>query len=348
MNLAADNSGCLVIGEIAQAHDGSLGAAHAYIDAVAHAGAGAVKFQTHIATAESTAAEPWRVRFSKQDDTRADYWRRTSFTEEQWAGLQKHAQERGLLFLSSPFSLEAVDLLTRVGVSAWKIASGEVNNFPLFERMLATGLPILISTGMSPLAEIDEAVKRIQSQGTPVTVMQCTSAYPCPAEKVGLNLLPFFRERYGCKVGLSDHSGNIYAGLAAATLGADVVEVHVTFSRECFGPDVPASLTTGELRQLVDGVQFIRRMLAHPVEKDRLAAEAAPLRAIFMKSVVARVALPAGSVLRECDLTTKKPGTGISADRLPELIGRQLCRAVEADQLLSDSDLIASGVSAVA
>ena len=131
----------LIIAEVAQAHDGSLGAAHAYIDAAARAGADAVKFQTHIAAAESSPAEPWRVKFSLQDATRYDYWRRMEFTEEQWAGLRMHADERGLQFLSSPFSVEAAQLLRRVGVSAWKIASGEVNNVPLFDFMLSTGLP---------------------------------------------------------------------------------------------------------------------------------------------------------------------------------------------------------------
>ncbi len=332
-------SDCLIIGEVAQAHDGSLGAAHAYIDAIANAGADAVKFQTHITGAESTAAEPWRVKFSLQDATRGDYWRRTGFTEDQWAGLKKHADERRLQFLSSPFSLEAAEMLTRIGVSAWKIASGELNNVMLFDYVASTGLPVLLSTGMSPLAEIDRAVERIQRRGLPLTVLQCTTAYPCPPEKIGLNLLALFRDRYGSKVGLSDHSGAIYAGLAAATLGADALEVHVTFSRECFGPDVPASLTTSELRDLVQGVRAIRKMQSHPVEKDTLAAEALEVRAIFTKSVVARVPVPAGTVLKPEHLTVKKPGTGFPAERLPELLGRTLRCSLEVDQLVQESDL---------
>src|SRR6266540_6446215 len=124
---------CLVIAEVAQAHDGSLGMAHAFIDAVAKTGADAVKFQTHIAAAESTPAEPWRVKFSPQDATRYDYWRRMEFTEAQWHGLKMHAEEQSLKFLSSPFSMEAVELLARVGVSAWKVASGEVSNPGMFD-----------------------------------------------------------------------------------------------------------------------------------------------------------------------------------------------------------------------
>jgi N,N'-diacetyllegionaminate synthase len=331
--------GCLIIGEVAQAHDGSLGLAHAFIDAIADAGADAVKFQTHIAAAESTAGEPWRVKFSRQDATRYDYWKRMEFTEEQWRGLKEHADERGLLFLSSPFSLEAVELLARLDMAAWKVASGEVGNRPMFERILATGRPVLVSSGMSPLAELDAAVAPVLERGTPLAVLQCTSAYPCPPEQVGLNLLPIFRERYGCAVGLSDHSGTVYPGLAAVTLGAEVLEVHVTMSRQMFGPDVVASVTTSELRQLVEGVRFVERMMANPVDKDAAAAAAAPLRTLFTKSVVARVDLPAGTLLRREHLTAKKPGTGIPAARLPELVGARLERSVRADELLADADL---------
>jgi N,N'-diacetyllegionaminate synthase len=331
---------CLIIAEVAQAHDGSLGMAHAYIEAAANAGADAVKFQTHIAAAESTPGEPWRVKFSPQDATRYDYWKRMQFTEDQWQGLKRHASERGLKFLSSPFSLEAVQLLSRVGVAAWKVASGEVNNTSMLQCMAATGLPIFLSTGMSPLAEIDSAVKRVQQYGLPLTVLQCTTAYPCPPEKIGLNLIPFFRARYGCQVGLSDHSGTIYAGLAAAVLGITVLEVHVTLSREMFGPDVPASITTSELRQLVDGIRFTEKMMANPVDKDAVALEMAPLRNLFTKSIVFSSDLPAGTVLRKEHLTMKKPGTGIPADRLPELVSRTLKRAVTANSLLSEDDLV--------
>src|SRR5438132_3476892 len=157
---------CLIVGEVAQAHDGSLGMAHAFIDAIAAAGADAVKFQTHLAHAESTPAEPWRVRFSAQDDSRYAYWRRMEFTEDQWCGLRAHAIDRGLLFLSSPFSLEAIELLTRVGVAAWKVASGEIANTSILDRMTETGLPIMLSTGMSRVDEIDVAVTRIRVHRT--------------------------------------------------------------------------------------------------------------------------------------------------------------------------------------
>ena len=330
---------CKVVGEIGQAHDGSLGTAHAYIDAVARAGAHAVKFQTHIAAAESTALEPWRVRFSPQDETRYEYWRRMEFTEPQWAGLRSHAREVGIEFVSSPFSLEAVELLQRVGVDAWKVASGEVGNLPLLAAVARDGRPVILSSGMSGLEELDRAVAVLREHGVHYTVLQCTSAYPCPPERVGLNQLAVLRERYQCPVGLSDHSGTIYAGLAAATLGIDLLEVHVTMSREMFGPDVPASVTTEELRGLVEGIRFIETALDHPVDKDVVAEDLAPLREMFTRSVVAARALARGTVLGLDDLTVKKPGTGLPPERLEALIGQRLVREVARDEQLRLDDL---------
>ena len=335
----ADNARCTVIAEVAQAHDGSLGAAHAYIDAAAKAGADAVKFQTHIAAAESSPGEPWRVRFSPQDETRYEYWKRMEFTEPQWAGLRKHAAEKGLLFLSSPFSLEAVRLLIRVGVDGWKVASGETSNPVLFDSIAATGLPVLLSTGMSRVEEIDRAVERVKSTQSPLTVFQCTSAYPCPPEKIGLNLIGELKARYGCPVGLSDHSGTIYPGLAAAAHGIAALEAHIVFSRECFGPDVAVSLTPDELRRLVEGVRFIETMNANPVDKNALAAELDPMRKTFMKSVAAAADLSAGQEVLPEHLTVKKPGSGIPAERLSELYGRRLARPVPAGALLEAADV---------
>lgn len=329
---------CLIIGEVAQAHDGSLGMAHAFIDAIADAGADAVKFQTHIAQAESTPAEPWRVEFSYQDKTRYDYWKRMEFSEEHWHGLRQHADNRGLRFLSSPFSIEAVRLLERVGVAAWKVASGEISNLPMFQEILATGRPVILSSGMSPLVELDSAVIEVKNAGRDLTVLQCSSIYPTPPEKLGLNMLCELRERYGCKVGLSDHSGTVFGGLAAATLGADVVEVHVTFSRCAFGPDVRSSITVYELADLVRGIRFIEMALLHPVDKDAIAGELSPSLSVFRKSIVAARDLSAGTCLSRSDLALKKPGTGLRPSRLDELIGNTLRRDIAADALLSEDD----------
>ena len=330
---------CLIIGEVAQTHDGSLGQAHAFIDAIANAGADAVKFQTHIAAAESTPNEPWRVKFSQQDVTRYEYWQRMEFSEEQWLGLKQHAESRGLLFLSSPFSFEAFNLLNKIGMRVWKIASGEVSNLPLLEQITSTGNPIILSSGMSNQQELDNSVALVKRAQNPLAILQCTSEYPCPPEKIGLNMLKVLKSRYQCAVGLSDHSGEIFAGLAAAALGAEVLEIHVCLSREMFGPDVPASVTTAELRELVYGVRQIETMMNNPVDKEEMSAELAPLRRIFTKSIYAGKFLPAGTILSQEHLKLKKPGNGIPSEQLPNLIGHPIRRSLEPDELLMLEDI---------
>lgn len=334
-----DGKPCFLIAEVAQNHDGSLGTAHAYIDAAASAGADAIKFQTHIASAESTRREPWRVAFSRQDATRYDYWRRMDFTESQWSGLKDHATERGLVFLSSPFSPEAVSLLDRIGVPAWKVASGEVGNLPLLSLMLRSRIPILISSGMSDLSQLDRAVRLVEESDIPLAVFQCTTMYPCPPEKVGLNLVNELRSRYGVPIGLSDHSGVVYAGLAAATLGVSLLELHVTFHRGLFGPDVASSVTIEEFAQLVRGVRFVERMMAAKMDKNVFAQEMAPMRAIFGKSVVLRFTRPSGHCLTPEDLAVKKPGDGIPAGDLERVLGRRLKKAKQADESVNWEDL---------
>lgn len=329
-----------IIAEVGQAHEGSLGLAHSFIDAAANAGADAIKFQTHIAHAETTRQEPWRVKFSKQDATRWDYWKRMEFSHQQWEGLIEHAREKSIEFLSSPFSFEAVDLLNSIGIEAWKIASGEVSNIPLLKKITSTGKPVLISSGLSDWQEIDTAVEFLKSEGVQVGLFQCTTAYPCPAEKVGLNLIAEMMARYNLPIGLSDHSSKIYSGLGAVALGASMVEVHVAFSREMFGPDTLASLTFDELKKLREGCDFICQSTSNPISKERLSAEQINLRAIFNKSVYLKNTLPAGSILKEKDLVFKKPGTGIPVSKWESIVGRKLILKTSSEQPLKEADLI--------
>ncbi|MBL76621.1 MAG: N-acetylneuraminate synthase [Chloroflexi bacterium] len=329
---------CFIIAEIAQAHDGSLGAAHAYIDAIANAGADAIKFQTHIASAESTPDEPFRIKFSKQDQNRYEYWKRMEFTEDQWIGLYDHCQEVGITFLSSPFSEEAVTLLNNIGMPAWKIASGEVSNRPMLEQISATNKPILLSTGMSDLKEIEEVVDYLKAQSNDILVFQTTTAYPCPPEKIGVNNIPVYRKLFNLPVGLSDHSGTIYSPLAASAIGIDMLEIHVTFSKEMFGPDVIASITIEELTTLVEGIRYIEQMIHNPVDKNEMAEELKPVRDLFAKSIVATKVLIEGHTINKNDLAFKKPGTGLAPDNAEMLIGKILNKTIQPDKpiLLSD------------
>lgn len=221
----------------------------------------------------------------------------------------------------------------------WKIPSGEVTNLPLLERIAETRFSVILSTGLSYLREIDEAVRLFISRGIHVAVMQATTEYPCPPENLGLNLLGFFRDRYRCPVGLSDHSGTVYAGIAAAALGANIIEVHIAFSREAFGPDVPASLTLQELREMVIGIRFIERAMANPVDKDRVTQSLEALRALFLQGVVASRNLPATTILARDDLETRKPLAGVLASHLSKCIGRRLRHDLSAGDPVREEDL---------
>lgn len=329
-----------IIAEIAQAHDGSLGTAHAYIEAIADSGADAVKFQAHIADEESTVDEPFRVHFSPQDMTRYDYWKRMEFTEEQWVGLAKHSQDRGLIFLSSAFSVKAIERLQRIGMPAWKVASGEVGSKELLQAMAQNGSPILLSTGMSGYNEIDQAVARITEKGLQFALFQCTSLYPTPFEHVGLNIIDELRDRYHCPVGLSDHSGSIFPGLAAMARCADLLEVHVAFDKRLFGPDVKASVTIDDLGLLVKAGRAFYKMLNHPVDKKVMSDELSNTKLIFSKSVAPSEYLKKGTILEAYMLTMKKPGTGIPADEMKNIVGRRLARDVRPDKLLTWDDII--------
>jgi N-acetylneuraminate synthase len=330
---------CFLIAEFAQSHDGSLGLAHSFIDAAADAGADAVKFQTHIAEAESTKSEPFRVAFGYEDDSRYDYWKRLEWKEEQWQGLHEHANARDLIFLSSPFSVEAFALLDRIGIPAWKIGSGEINNPLLLSAVGSSGKPVLLSTGMSTWEEIEEAVAYIRTYGNPLAIFQCTSKYPTSYSEVGLNVMSELAQSFKVPVGLSDHSGSIFPGLAAMAGNASLLEVHVTFHRSMFGPDVPVSVTLDELKLLVEARDAFHLMKTKPVDKNKTALELSEMRSLFNKSVALSTDQPAGTILTKEMLTCKKPGTGIPAKRLRECIGRTLKRDVSSSVLLTWNDL---------
>lgn len=332
-----------LIAEVAQAHDGSLGTAHAFIDAAADAGADAVKFQTHIADAESTRDEPFRVAFSRQDATRLDYWKRMEFSAEQWSGLADHARDAGLHFLSSAFSLEAVALLRGLDVPAWKIASGEVRTKGMVAAICADRRPVLLSTGMSPWADIDAAVAEIRAAGSPVAVLQCVSRYPTPLTEVGLNVIDEMRARYDCPAGLSDHSGQPWPALAAVARGAAVIELHLTLSERMFGPDVPSSLTVEQFRMVSEMRDAAASMDAHRVDKDAVADELADMRAMFGRSLAPRHDLAAGTRVTEDMLVAKKPATGIPESDIGAVVGRTLARDVPSDRLIAWADLHLDG-----
>ncbi len=328
-----------VIAEIGQAHEGSLGIAHSYIDALTNTGINAVKFQTHIAIAESSEFEPFRVKFSYEDQTRFDYWKRMEFTADQWAGLKQHCEEKNLDFISSPFSNAAVDLLERIGVQKYKIGSGEVSNFLMLRKIALTGKDILLSSGMSSWAELDKSIAFLQPYGNALSVLQCTTAYPTLPEQWGLNVIPELKRRYQLPTGFSDHSGDIIAGLAAIALGAEILECHVVFDKRMFGPDASASLTLDQMTQLVKGARALESSLSMPIDKaDNEGFQ--PLKQIFEKSLAVNKDLPQGHVISINDLEAKKPkGCGWDAADFQAVVGKKLKHSLSAWSFLKKGDI---------
>jgi N-acetylneuraminate synthase len=325
-----------IITEIAQAHDGSIELAHSYIDALSKTGVDAVKFQVHIAEAESSIHEPFRVKLASQDKTRFDYWKRMEFTLQQWKDLKIHCDEVGVEFLASPFSNAAVDLLEKVGVKRYKIGSGEVNNFLLLEKIARTGKPVILSSGMSSFEELGHTVAFLKKREVEISILQCTTAYPTQPENYGLNVIGELKERYGVSVGYSDHSAKIETCIAAAALGAEILEFHAIFSRNSLGPDASSSLEMEEITQLVEAVRNIETALQNPVDKSD-NSKFTELKNIFEKSLAVNRDLKAGHVLRFEDLEAKKPkGFGIEASRFEEVIGRKLNRDLKQWEFLKE------------
>ena len=326
------------IAEIAQAHNGSIDKAHDYIEALATTGVDAVKFQTHIAKAESSAHEPFRVKFS-DDKTRFDYWKRMEFTLKGWQGLKAHCDSAGVEFMSSPFSNKAVDLLEKIGVKRYKIGSGEVNNRLLLQKIVKTGKPIILSSGMSSFNELDQTVQFLKDAKADFSILQCTTSYPTKPQDYGLNVIRELKKRYKVPVGFSDHSARIETGIAAVALGAEILEFHAVFSRNDFGPDATSSLEIDEIKNLVKSVQNLAKAIKNPVDKaDNSSFN--DLKAIFEKSLAVNKDLPKGHILKFEDLEAKKPkGYGLEASLFKDVMGKKLVRELKQWDFLNENDL---------
>jgi N,N'-diacetyllegionaminate synthase len=328
-----------IIAELAQAHEGSLGIAHSYIDALAETGIDAIKFQTHIAEAESSIHEPFRINFSYEDERRIDYWKRMEFTPEQWKGLKDHCEEKGMEFLSSPFSNAAVEMLDKLDVKRFKIGSGEINNFLMLEKIAKTGKPMILSSGMSSFGELDKTISFLRNYNNPLFLLQCTTAYPSSPDEWGLNVISELKERYNdIPVGFSDHSGDIYACLAAAALGAEILEFHVVFDKRMFGPDSKASLTIDQINQLMEGVRQITTATKNPVNKHS-NEKFSELKQIFEKSLAVNRDMDEGEIIDLSVLEAKKPkGFGIDAMNYRDIIGKRLKKKKKKWDFLNFSD----------
>lgn len=326
----------LIIAEFGSVHDGSFGNACKLIEAAAKSGADVVKFQTHIAEAETLLDAPSPIYF--KGEPRYEYFKRTSFSKKQWIELKNVCNINGVKFLSSPFSIEAVDLLEEIGVDIYKIPSGEVTNTPMLELISKTGKTVILSSGMSNYEELDKSYE-ILKHCSDLVIMQCTSEYPCPPERIGLNVLSELKKRYNVKVGFSDHSMGYAASFAAAALGTYVIEKHFTFSRLMYGSDASISMEPNEFYIFTKGIRDIWKMLENPIDKNDIKRYE-EMKIVFQKSIVASTALEKGHHLSFDDFAFKKPGDGIPANEWKKIIGKTLNKNVKKDHKFNQKDFI--------
>ena len=256
------------------------------------------------------------------------------FTPKQWQELYEHASQKNLYFLSSPFSLKAFNLLSDLNVPAWKIASGEYKSWDLVDLMIESGKPIIVSTGMSSFDEINTLIERINKNKNKIYLLQCTSMYPTPLKKVGLNNLDEFKSKFSVNVGLSDHSGSIWPSILAISKNVSIIEVHITLHKNAFGPDTTSSLTPDELKMISDARNNFDILNKNNVDKDKMAMELTNMRQLFTKSFSVNQTLKKGTIIKEEMLILKKPGGGISENDMNKIVGRKLINDVSPENLL--------------
>lgn len=325
----------LVIAEIGMNHEGSIGQAEALVKAAKDCGVDAVKFQMHISKEETIRNAPSPTYF--KNESRYEYFNRTAFSMEEWKILKNLCKELGLMFVISPFSIEAVKRIAEIGVDYIKIPSGEVTNIPYLRYISQTKIPAILSSGMSTLKELDEAVEILKEAD--LTIMQCTSEYPCRPESTGFNLIKELAERYKeIPIGFSDHSDNIWTSIAAVCYGASMVERHFTLSRKMYGPDAYMSLEPDAMEELVHAVDFIKKAVDSPIDKNDIG-KFSDMRYTFQKSIVSLKDLKAGDVITEDNIAIKKPGNGIQPKRYEEVMGKRVKKDISEDCVIMEGDI---------
>ncbi len=325
------------IAEIGQAHDGSIGILHSYIDALSKTGVDVIKFQMHFANEESSKYERFRVNFSYQDKSRFDYWKRMELTQDQWLELKKHCDENKVEFLCTPFSIKAIKLLEKLNVKRYKIGSADLTNKLLLEHVCKTKKDIIISTGLSSIHEIDNTVSFLKQKKMNITILECLTKYPHSPNEVNLQNLNLYKKRYKCDVGLSDHSGSIIPSIAAASIGANLLEFHSVFSKEMFGPDSSSSLTIKEIAELVNNLKIVKKIR----NKSNFNKSNVKYSKIFSRSLILNKSKKINDVINLNDLEAIKPsGKGIDPKDLDKVLKKRLNKNKKKYAYLKYTDLI--------
>lgn len=331
-----------IIAEAGVNHNGSIELALELIDAARSAGADAVKFQTFKAGLLATPAAPkaaYQQRTTNAAESQLEMLQRLQLDEVAHRKLMQQCVDVGIQFISSPFDPSSVDMLATLGIPQFKIPSGEITNYPLLAKIAGTAKPVILSTGMSTLGEVEEAVHVLETGGaTQISLLHCVTEYPAPFEQINLRAMQTLKTAFHLPVGYSDHTPETEISIAAVALGAEIIEKHLTLDRTLPGPDHSSSLQPLEFGQMVTAIRHVESALGNGIKAP--APCELPNMTVARKSVVASHALPAGHRLTHNDLDIRRPGSGLAPKFLPSLLGRTLRVAVDAGTIIH-GDLLA-------
>jgi len=332
-----DREPCFIIAEAGVNHNGDVRLAKKLIDAAQKAGADAVKFQTFKAeTVVSATAEKagYQKETTGADESQLDMLKRLELTESQFTELARYARQKGIMFLSTGSDPGSVDFLDELNMPAFKVASGEITNLPLLTHIARKRKPVILGTGMSTLEEIECALQAMRKEGAKdIILLHCVSAYPAKIEDTNLRAMETLRKAFHVPVGLSDHTTGITVPIAAAALGACVIEKHFTLDKTLPGPDHRASLDPGELAEMVRSIRLVEKALGNGVKKPTPTEE--ENKKVMRRSLTARVAIPRGTVITADMIDIKRPGTGISPAELEKVIGRKASKSISQEEVLT-------------
>jgi N,N'-diacetyllegionaminate synthase len=326
----------LIIAEAGVNHNGDIGLAKALIDAAADAGADVVKFQTFVAeeiVSKAARKADYQVRETGQQESQYEMLKRLELSWDDFVELKEYCQKAGILFLSTPFDFDSIDFLETLEMPFWKIPSGEITNLPYLMKIAKTGRDVVLSTGMSNIEEIRQAVGILRDGGAgQISLLHCNTEYPTPMQDVNLNAMLTLKKEFGLSIGYSDHTQGIEIPVAAVAMGAGIIEKHFTLDKKMTGPDHKASLEPAELKVMVEAVRNVEQAMG--------SADKAPSPSEFKniliarKSIVAKRDIKKGEVFSEDNITVKRPGNGISPMRWFEVMGKASPRDFEEDELI--------------
>ena len=331
----------LIIAEAGVNHNGNFGLAKQLVDKAVEGGADIVKFQTckaeNVISRYADKAEYQKVT-TGEADSQLEMVRKLMLTYEEYGKLKEYCDEKGIEFLSTAFDLPSVDYLHSIGMRRWKIPSGEITNLPLLIKIAKLGEPIIMSTGMSELSEVGDAIKVLKENGAgEITILHCTTEYPAPYEDVNLKAIDTMKETFGLPVGYSDHTKGLEIPVAAVARGACVIEKHFTLDRNMEGPDHKASIEPDELKQMVDMIRHVEVAIGDGIKK--VSPSELKNQDIARKSIIAKTAIKAGDVFTEENITTKRPGSGINPMKWFDLLGKTAKHDYQEDYLIEEDEL---------